>query len=313
MATDRQRRGARELLRDDLGGFGDLDDPRTYDEIAQDADQLLSLNGFALASSSGLHQYLVQERHNATIELLRRRLGRVDENFDAATDTRFDAPAPASAANQMAAAVTPSGMTLAELMEAYKSDPNNEEWADKTELGYDFTFRVMKEVIGENTPATELNRDHCRAVQCLFIRLPSNATKRFPGMSPVEVADHAERAGIKPMVPSTVNSYIHKMSAFLGWAILEEYIATNPAKRLTVRDEVDDKDKRDAFSTDQPKLIFNAPLYRGCKDDEKGYATPGDRVVRRARYWVPLISLFHGMRLNEICQLALNDIEEVEN
>ena len=41
--NDEERANARELLRDDLGGFGDLDDPRTYDEIAQDADQLLSV------------------------------------------------------------------------------------------------------------------------------------------------------------------------------------------------------------------------------------------------------------------------------
>ncbi len=311
--NEEDRKQAREVLRDDLGGFGDLDDPRTYDEVAQDADELLRQNSISLDPSSGMHQYLVQELHNATIELLRRRLARVDGNFDAATDTRFDVPAPSLSVSSTVTAGTPGGMTLAELMEAYKNDPNNESWEDKTGLGYDFTFRVMKDVIGEQTPAANLNRDHCRSVQRLFIRLPSNATKRFPGMSPVEIADHAERAGVKPMAPGTVNSYIHKMSSFLGWAKLEEYIATNPAKRLTVRDEVHDKDKRDAFSTDQLKLIFNAPLYRGCKDDEKGYATPGNNVVRRARFWVPLISLFHGMRLNEICQLALNDIEVVND
>ena len=27
-----------------------------------------------------------------------------------------------------------------------------------------------------------------------------------------------------------------------------------------------------------------------------------------ARYWIPLIALFTGCRLNEICQLYLNDI-----
>ena len=310
--NDEERANARELLRDDLGGFGDLDDPRTYDEIAQEADQLLNRNGFALTSSNGLHQYLVQELHNATMELLRRRLGRVDGNFDATTDTRFDVPAHASPANPVATAGTPNGMTLTELMDAFLDDPSGKSREKKTELGYDFTFRVMKEVVGEHTSVATLNRDHCRAIQRVFIRMPSNATKRFPGMPLVEVADHAERTGLKPMAPGTVNSYISKMSSFLGWACREEYIATNPAQRLLVEDDVDDKDKRDPFSMDQLKLIFNAPLYRGCKNDGRGYAIPGDQVVRRARFWVPLIALFHGMRMNEICQLSLNDIETMD-
>ena len=60
-------------------------------------------------------QYLVQELHNATMELLRRRLARVDGNFDAATDTRFDASMPARPANPTTTASAPGGMTLAEL------------------------------------------------------------------------------------------------------------------------------------------------------------------------------------------------------
>lgn len=310
--SDEDRKQARDAVREDLGGFGDLDDPRTYNEIAQEADQLLSQTGFSLASSGGLHQYLVQELHNATMELLRRQLARVDGDFDTSTDTRFDAPIPTLRTNPTPTTASPDGMTLAELMDAYLDDPSGKSREKKTELGYDFTFRVMKEVIGENTVASTLNRSHCREVQRVFINMPPNATKRFSGMSLTEIANHAERTGLKPMAPGTVNSYISKMSSFLGWACREGIIANNPAQRLLVEDEVDDKDKREPFSLDQLKLIFNAPLYRGCKDDGAGYATPGSQVIRRARFWVPLISLFHGMRMNEICQLSLDDIETLD-
>jgi integrase len=45
------------------------------------------------------------------------------------------------------------------------------------------------------------------------------------------------------------------------------------------------------------------------EDDEHGYAKPGEGRPRRGRFWVPLIALYSGMRLNEICQLYVEDIK----
>lgn len=56
---------------------------------------------------------------------------------------------------------------------------------------------------------------------------------------------------------------------------------------------------------------FDAPLYRGCMDDGASYAMP-DRAVPGVVYWIPLIALYTGMRLNEICQLDVADIQIVE-
>lgn len=72
------------------------------------------------------------------------------------------------------------------------------------------------------------------------------------------------------------------------------------------------RDKRLPFSPEQLRLIFNAPLYTGCVDDWFGYATPGDAHPRRGRFWVPLLALFGGLRLNEACQLDVADIQAVE-
>ena len=67
-----------------------------------------------------------------------------------------------------------------------------------------------------------------------------------------------------------------------------------------------------SFSARQLQTIFNAPLYRGCLDGERGYSKPGPERPRNARFWVPLIALHTGMRLNEICQLDTADICEVD-
>lgn len=36
---------------------------------------------------------------------------------------------------------------------------------------------------------------------------------------------------------------------------------------------------------------------------------PGDQFPRRHRFWLPLIALWSGMRIEEICQLYVEDIK----
>ena len=56
-----------------------------------------------------------------------------------------------------------------------------------------------------------------------------------------------------------------------------------------------------------------APLYTGCRDDGLGYATPGPERPRNARFWIPLLSMFGGLRLNEACQLDVADIRRIDD
>ncbi len=107
---------------------------------------------------------------------------------------------------------------------------------------------------------------------------------------------------------ANANGLMNKFAGLLNWAVTEELIARNPAKGLRVADPVLARDKRLPFSPSQLKRIFDAPLYTGCEDDEAGYSKIGTAHPRRARFWVPLIGLFSGMRLNEICQMDADDV-----
>jgi integrase len=51
--------------------------------------------------------------------------------------------------------------------------------------------------------------------------------------------------------------------------------------------------------------IFSSPIYTGCVDDERGFAKPlSGNVIKRSRFWLPLIALFSGLRMGEILQLT---------
>jgi integrase len=107
----------------------------------------------------------------------------------------------------------------------------------------------------------------------------------------------------------TANSYLNAFTSLMDFAVKEHLIDRNPASGFRLRsDGVKRKDKRLPFTSPDLVLIFAAPLYTGCLDDGPGYARPGQNRPRRGRFWVPLISLFSGMRLNEVCQLTEDDI-----
>lgn len=222
-------------------------------------------------------------------------------------------PMPVRAAAPTAPLIRPScEKTFRDLYDLFLADASKER-ARTTQMIYDNLFAVVSGVWGADKPLRSINREACRDLLETLRWLPSNPTKRFPKLTIVEASRMAKTKGLTSILsPGSVNGYMNKLGSLLNYAVNEGWIERNPAKGLRVVDPVRRRDKRSPFSTEQLRLIFNAPLYRGCVDDEWHYAEPGPNQPRRGRFWVPLIALFSGMRLNEICQLDTDDIRSVD-
>lgn len=203
-------------------------------------------------------------------------------------------------------------LSLADAYSRYMDDPTHR-WSGSTRQAYETTRRFAVGVLGEEIALVTLARSHCRDYLEVLRHMPRNAAKRFPKLTLREASDHArERGDIELVSAANANAHLANFSSFLNWAVNEELLARNPMRGLRLPDEVSKRDKRHPFSAKQLQTIFNAPLYRGCLDGERGYAKPGSERPRNARFWVPLIALYTGMRLNEICQLDTADIREIE-
>lgn len=65
--------------------------------------------------------------------------------------------------------------------------------------------------------------------------------------------------------------------------------------------------KRRPWTDDELKTLFAAPLHTA-------YALPDARYGgREAAYWIPLMGLFTGTRLGELCQLRTADVQTIED
>jgi len=143
--------------------------------------------------------------------------------------------------------------------------------------------------------------------------LPRNASKLYPGLNPTQIVAKAKQEGRADFIsPSNPNTYLNKLCGVFNWAVKEEMLDRNPAQGLKVPDPTLRRDKRLPFSAEQLRAIFSAPLYTGCRDDGHGYAVPGEARPRNARFWIPLIALYCGLRLNEACQLDVTDVRVID-
>ncbi|WP_333612148.1 site-specific integrase [Brevundimonas bullata] len=237
---------------------------------------------------------------------------KVGLNVDPIMLEAFAEPMPTAAAS-VAEPEEPNGITLGDLYDAYMDDPTRD-WSPTTRMAYQTTKRLVVAILGADTPVRSISRSQCREMIEVLRWQPRNASKLFPKLTPIEIAERAKVEGRTDLInAANINTYLNKLGGVLNWAVKEELLDRNPAQGLRVPDPTARRDKRLPFSTLQLQAIFSAPLYTGCRDDGHGYATPGPERPRNARFWIPLLSMFGGLRLNEACQLDVADIRRVED
>jgi integrase len=71
------------------------------------------------------------------------------------------------------------------------------------------------------------------------------------------------------------------------------------------------KEQRKAFTIDQLNVLLSAPVYSGCKSSGRRFMS-GDTIIFDHRYWLPLLAVWTGARLEELAQLRREDILEAD-
>lgn len=102
------------------------------------------------------------------------------------------------------------------------------------------------------------------------------------------------------LAASSVNRYVGQFFTLTNYAA-DSMLIPAPIPRVTVVVKRTDK-SRVSFNESAVKAIFSSPVY-----------TEGARPVRgagEAAYWVPLLGLYTGARIEELCQLAPIDVFE---
>jgi integrase len=102
--------------------------------------------------------------------------------------------------------------------------------------------------------------------------------------------------------PANIKTRLSRLSTVLGWAAENGHLPTNPAKGITIKVPKKNKDKRQPFDVADLNAIFAGPVHANGERPLRGR---GD-----ASYWLPLLALFSGARLEEMAQLRPHDVAQ---
>ena len=150
---------------------------------------------------------------------------------------------------------------------------------------------------------SNIGKQDCIAYRDTARKLPSNASKKYPGLSLKAVLERAKGlpAG-ELLAKQTINQDLTHLGHFFSWLINEGRTTGSIYPVDGSAYEGIESKSHEAFSDADIKLVFGSSEFGKQKADKK-YSS---------RFWLPLILLHTGARREEIANLALADIRQEE-
>lgn len=166
-------------------------------------------------------------------------------------------------------------------------------WSEKTKLEVAGAFKLLVDILGDADVST-ITRPKLIELRSALLRVPPSFYVKNPGKSVKPAIASNDGPGISV---KTVNKYMSRIGSLLKYCQEQGMINVNPATGLQIAEKQRADQERSAYSLEDVKnIVSNLPV--DCSRPE--------------RYWIPLIGLFQGMRLAEICQLHIGDVVQVD-
>ncbi len=272
-----------------------------------ETERFLRENGLECAPSSPAFQTLKSLVLSAHVEHLERFGDMVAGNAIQERDNRF----------RSIHACTPiiddnSGATVEDLIENHRKRHELKNRKPKTKMAVRPAHRLLLETLGAKTPLASLKVEHMNKLFGVMREIPVNASTKYPGVTYSQAIEKAKAQGDTRRASANTNwaTFPHIQSAFKA-ALEDEFLAKNLVNSSRYKDmfpKIAPKEKSQ-FSIDELNSPSRAPLFTGCENDGRAYSKSGSSLIRRGRFWVPLLALFHRMRTNEACQLYAEDVK----
>jgi integrase len=171
-------------------------------------------------------------------------------------------------------------------------------------------------------PLAKINRASLRQFSDLIAKIPDerhNVRRKFQ-CPRADFNELISLAKLHTLPCLTINAQYRLLDGFseiFEWAVVEGMMEKNPATGLgsgVVRNSgqplIKQQDQRDPLSKADLNQVFSAEWFANGTGKR---TAKGKFYSYRAHYfWLPLLALFNGGRLNELSQLYLNDIKVIE-
>lgn len=190
-------------------------------------------------------------------------------------------------------------LTFRQVQELYITEVEAaESWTEKTKHENLAIFDLFVEVHGD-VMLSDISRKLMAEHKSTLMKLPPNMKKNgaYRWKSVHEVLNMAPLP--KTLSVNTINKHIRRLSGLFNYAVKNGHLeGYNPAEGLQIKQKKRKDEERSTYTTDELKILLPQEI---VPVEEQGY-----------RYWTPWLALYTGARLEELCQLHLEDIRKEE-
>jgi integrase len=266
-----------------------------FGPIKHAVDGFLEENGLVIDPDSPEYDLVCRDYQKANIKSLDfiERMYQMDFSYEdelkALTATNWtNSPQPTN---------EPVGKLISEVVEEFVAEKmQGENWTEKTKEEMESIFRLFIEIVGDR-PINKLTPEIARHYKKSLMKLPPNRKKqkRYRDLTVQEILKMKD---VKPMSTTTINKNLGKTSGFLKWAKRQGYLRENYLEGMSIPTKKRESEARNVFTTEDLNALFHSREYIQ------------DRHTYSYCFWIPVIGLFTGMRINEIAQLHIEDIRQ---
>jgi integrase len=303
---DWERERLVEDLQTQLSSLSSWRHPDAHLHVGEAAAQALEGSGVALGWNTASSELLVEYLRRALIQLHSIELARLLGDYRGrVSDSLFAGAGAGNSSHTSPTVVQTTSPTMKEAIARYLTEELElRVVSDKTAAKHRSLLNHLSDFFGPHKPVGSINRADCNRLRDILSWLPPNFGKHSGKKRPLEKIADANKTG-PTLAWETQNGYLRMADNLFGWMLKERLIPDNPASGIgPLRRREAAEMQRLPFTRDELQSIFSMPVYTGCVDDELGFARAGANVIRRSRYWVPLLALYTGMRMGEVLQLT---------
>lgn len=285
--------------------------------VASDAGRILKAAGSDPEQEPEALQYAARGLLRAQIEVLRQAMARrVGDYTLPIADPLFIAPSTVGQTAVAAVAVN-EGPRLAAVI------PQHIEWRKKQGDGLAHAIHqangTLEEFLGlhGDVPVLEINRSHLILYRDAVRALPAKHGQ-LSGWRELEFAEKLAKIeadewpeGQAPISDKTLKRKFSELAKFFDW--VRDYALgskggsyVNAAHGFKWPKGKAAREQGTAFEPHELEQLFTLPIWKGSHRYFRNQ--PGPHLIKDSQYWLPIIALYSGMRLNEIAQLYTHDV-----
>lgn len=148
----------------------------------------------------------------------------------------------------------------------------------------------------ERSPAAKTRDSYRRVAEWLHERIGRKSVEQFTRRDMLAFKDRLLADG---QTPQNVNVKLGNLRTLLQWAVDNDHADTNPAMGIVLKAPAN---KRMTYGLADLQSLFSSPVYADGARPKQGRG--------EAAYWLPVLALFTGARMEELGQLRVGDIKQ---